>query len=74
MRGLGLYHRGHQVIFGPVILIARCVGEDFANRYLVAARQPRHVLAHGIIEMELALLLQQQDGGGVNCLEMEPME
>ena len=71
----GVQHGGHDVVLGPVVLIAGGVGENLADGDLVAAGEAGDVFADGVVEGELALL----PGGAriaaaVNCLEMEPME
>ena len=63
LRGLGAKHRGHYVVFGPVVLIAGGVGENLADGDFVAARESGNILAYGVIDAELALFLEQKDGG-----------
>ena len=64
----GLHHRRHQVVFGPVVLVAGSVREDLADCDFVAAREIGHVFADGIVERELALLLEKEDGRGSELL------
>ena len=73
--GFAGQHGGHDVVLGPVVLIAGGVGEDLADGDFVAAGEAGDVLADGIVEARACLA---PGGAGsrsaVNCLEMEPME
>ena len=57
---VGLHHGGHEVVLGPVVLIAGGVGEDFADGDFVAVGEAGEIFADGVVEGELALLLQEE--------------
>ena len=58
-----LQHERRHVVLRPEVLVAGGVREDLADRDLVAARQPGHVLADRIVDRQFALFLQEQQGG-----------
>ena len=66
--GFGDEHGGHDVVLGPVVLIAGGVGEDLADGDFVAAGEAGDVLADRVVEGELAFCLEEQDGGGGELL------
>ena len=68
LRGGGGLHRGHGVVLGVVVLIAGGVGEDLADGDLIAAGEAGKVFTHRIVELELALLLEHEQGGGGELL------
>ena len=72
LRALGVQHGGHHVVLGPVVLVAGGVGEDLADGDLVAAREAGNVFAHRVVERELALFLEEQNGGGGELLGDRP--
>jgi hypothetical protein len=51
----GLQHERRYIVLRPVVLVARCMGEQFANRNLLAACQVGHESRHGIVERKLPL-------------------
>ena len=55
-------HGGHQVVFGPVVLVAGSVRENLADGDFVALGEAGNVLANRVVERELALFLKQQNG------------
>src|SRR6202041_3581336 len=59
-----LEHEWRNVILRPVILIAGGVRQQFADGDLAAAREVGDESRYGIVERKLALLGQQEHGGG----------
>ena len=62
LRRLWLHHGRHQVVFGPIILVTRRVRKNLADRHFVPARQVRNIFADRVVQIQLALLLQNQNG------------
>ena len=58
MGGYGAAHGGHDVVLGPVVLIAGGVGEELADGDFVAAGESGDVFADGVVEGKFALLLE----------------
>ena len=61
LRGFGPFHRGHHVVFGPVVLVAGGVRENFADGHLIASREAGNVFADRIVNAQFALFLQKQN-------------
>ena len=68
LRGGGLEHGGHDVVLGPVVLIAGGVRENLADCDFVAAGEAGDVLADRVVEGEFFLLLEHEDCGGRELL------
>ncbi len=68
LRAFGVQHGRHDVVFGPVVLVAGGVGENLADGDFVAAGEAGDVFADRVVEGEFALLLQEQDGRGGELL------
>ncbi len=58
--GDGLQHERRNIVLGPVVLVARCMRQQFTNRNLVAAGQVGNESRHGIVERKLPLFREQQ--------------
>jgi uncharacterized protein DUF6973 len=60
LRGGGLEHPRHHVVLGPEVLVAGGVGEEHADGDFVAAGQAGNVFRDGVVEAELAVLLEKK--------------
>jgi hypothetical protein len=61
-------HGGDQIVLRPIVLQARCVAEQLAQRDAVAAADPRKPFCHLVVEAELALVLEQEERHGGELL------
>ena len=68
LRGNRLFHRFEGIILRPVILQARGMAEQLADRDAVAATDPWQPLCHRVVHRQLALILQQQQRRGGELL------
>ena len=57
--GGGAAHGGHDVVLGPVVLVAGGVREDLADGDLVAAGEAGDVLADRVVDGDFFLVLEQ---------------